>query len=383
MVYTPIYVVKTKNAATMALNDMTIKQVLHHSIYRPLPYGHGGEKRTAQIYEEAQQQGVQFCNLHFTKNEGITIRRLWLSVWLLICVYGIAHWKSLRAFLKQVRNTAIHYDRLLSFFRDTDNHIFVWESVRPEWYILPYLAHKYGKAVVACPHNTESLVPDRNDLLFNYRKQQTFERELTVLKHCEQVFVISREETWLLRLWGVNAYYLPYYPAIECRDWLLDIRKQRAIHPKTNKPTYLVIGSAINQPTAIGMQQLVDYVVSHNMNIVLRIGGYGTDQHICVPKDCGNVVLLGELEQDQLTQEMIECDAILINQPPTTGALTRIVEAEIAGIPVVANTDSMRNYFNILGIYEYRQLDELADVLSQELQVPSIPTPPDNKVFDK
>ena len=361
---------------------MTMKQILHHSIYRPFSYGHGGEKRTAQICEEAQQQGVAFCNLHFTKNEALTMRRIWLSMWLLVHIYGITHWNSLRAFLRQVRNIAIHYDQLMSFFKDTDSNIFVWESVRPEWYILPYLAHKYGKVVIACPHNTESLVPNSHSSLFSYHNQQAFEQELTVLRHCEQVFVISREETWLLRLWGVNAYYLPYYPARECREWLLDdIRKQRAIRSKTNKLTYLVIGSAINQPTAIGMQQLVDYVVSHNMDIVLRIGGYGTDQYICVPQNCGNVVLLGELEQDQLTQEMIECNAILINQPPTTGALTRIVEAEIAGIPVVANTDSMRNYFNIPGIYEYRQLDELADVLSLELQVPAIPEMPDCKLL--
>lgn len=358
-----------------------MKQVLHHSIYRPFSYGHGGEKRTAQICEEAQQQGVAFCNLHFTKNEALTMRRIWLSMWLLVRIYGITHWNSLRAFLRQVRNIAIHYDQLMSFFKDTDSNIFVWESVRPEWYILPYLAHKYGKVVIACPHNTESLVPNSHSSLFSYHKQQAFEQELTVLRHCEQVFVISREETWLLRLWGVNAYYLPYFPARECREWLLDIRKQRAIRSKTNKPTYLVIGSAINQPTAIGMQQLADYAAEHCLNVELRIGGYGTAQHIHIPNGCKNVVLLGELSQEQLTREMTECTALLINQPPTTGALTRIVEAEIAGIPVVANTDSMRDYFNIPGIYEYRIMDELQEVLQQELRMPQIPQKPDAHLF--
>ena len=130
-----------------------------------------------------------------------------------------------------------------------------------------------------------------------------------------------------MRLYGVNAYYLPYYPAKECREWLLGIRSVREQKEPKEKRTFLVIGSAINAPTAIGMQQLVDYMEKLRLNVELRIGGYGTAQHIHIQNDYKNVVLLGELSQKQLTQEMIECDAILINQPPTTGALTRIVEA--------------------------------------------------------
>lgn len=129
------------------------------------------------------------------------------------------------------------------------------------------------------------------------------------------------------------------------------------------------------------MQQLVDYMEKLQLNVELHIGGYGTAQHIHIANDYKNVVLLGELSQEQMTREMIECNAILINQPPTTGALTRIVEAEIAGVPVVANTDSMRDYFKIPGIYEYRTMDELKDVLSRDLQMPSIPPRPDSKLF--
>ena len=44
-------------------------KVLHHSIFEPLPNGHGGEKRSYQIYVEAQENGVAFANLVFTHKE--------------------------------------------------------------------------------------------------------------------------------------------------------------------------------------------------------------------------------------------------------------------------------------------------------------------------
>lgn len=357
--------------------------ILAFRIFACKPFGNGGERREAQLDEIFRTAGIErtyygmSCPPLSAKKWCRAIRLIARSQNRVVFRQLLFHPKSVYGYL---RAWAWNVDSLEAFF-ENEERLFVYEGSAEFHYPVVEEALRRGKRVIAVMHNLESLVPGRRSSVTRHYAPADFPNEVALLRQCEMVFMISREETWLLRLWGVNAYYLPYYPAKECREWLLDIRKQRAILPKTKKPTYLVIGSAINQPTAIGMQQLVDYVVSHNMDIVLRIGGYGTDQHICLPKDCGNVVLLGELEQDQLTQEMIECDAILINQPPTTGALTRIVEAEIAGIPVVANTDSMRNYFNILGIYEYRRLDELADVLSQELLVPAIPEMPDCRLL--
>ena len=68
---------------------------------------------------------------------------------------------------------------------------------------------------------------------------------------------------------------------------------------------------------------------------------------------------------------LIEVDGIIIYQPPTTGALTRIPEMLLAGIPVYANFDAARNYFNVDGVIQYHSFEELLNVLS--MPAPSSP----------
>lgn len=360
-------------------------KVLAFHIFECKPFGNGGERREAQLDEIYREVGVtrRYYGMHrIPLTIGMWLRSVRLiaqSQNRVIFRHIFTHPKAVYHYIK---SWAWNVDELRSFFK-TDDNMFVYEGSAAYHYPVVEEAFRRKKKVVAVMHNIESLVPGCKSPVTQHTAPADFLNEVALLRRCEVVFMISREETWLMRLYGVNAYYLPYYPAKECREWLLQIRAAREQMTQKSKRTFLVIGSAINAPTASGMQQLADYAAESQQNVELRIGGYGTAQHIHIPNDYKNVVLLGELSQEQLTREMVECNAILINQPPTTGALTRIVEAEIAGVPVVANTDSMRDYFNIPGIYEYRTMDELKDVLSRDLQMPAIPLRPDSKLFIK
>lgn len=357
--------------------------ILAFRIFPSKPFGNGGERREAQLDEIYREAGIS-RRYYAMDCPPLTLGMWWRSFRLIfrsqnrvIFRHLIRHPKAVYHYLKA---WAWNVDSLLSFCQ-SDESLFVYEGSAAYHYPVVEEALRHGKKVVAVMHNIESLVPGSKSEITQHYAPADLQDEIHLLRRCDTVFMISKEETWLMRLYGVNAYYLPYYPAKECREWLLQIRTAREKNNSSLAQSYLVIGSAINSPTAIGMQQLVDYAAACLQCITLRVGGYGTDKRIRIPVGCSNVVLLGELSQEQLTHEMTTCTAILINQPPTTGALTRIVEAEIAGVPVVANTDSMRDYFNIQGIYEYRQLDELAVVLNQELQIPNVPPKPDSKLF--
>lgn len=359
--------------------------ILAFHIFECKPFGNGGERREAQLDEIYHEAGI-VRTYYGMRRIPLTMGRWWRSIKLImqsqnrvIFLQLFTHFKTVYCY---IREWAWNVDALKSWCA-SDEKLFVYEGSAAHHYPVVEEAFRRKKRVVAVMHNIESLVPGCKSPITQHYAPVDFKDEVALLRKCDTVFMISKEETWLMRLYGVNAYYLPYYPANECREWLLQIRAVREQQETKDKRTFLVIGSAINAPTAIGMQQLADYAAEHCLNVELRIGGYGTAQHIHIPNGCKNVVLLGELSQEQLTREMTECTALLINQPPTTGALTRIVEAEIAGIPVVANTDSMRDYFNIPGIYEYRTMDELKDVLSRDLQMPAIPLRPDSKLFIK
>ena len=359
--------------------------ILAFRIFDSKPFGNGGERREAQLNEVYNELGIQrtYYGMHI---KPLTIGLWWRALRLVMQSQNRVIFRHLfthpKAVYHYLQAWAWNVDSLKTFFLQKEDR-FVYEGSAAYHYVVVEEAFRQKKHVVAVMHNIETLVPGSRSEITQHYAPVDFLNEVSLLRQCETVFMISKEETWLMRLYGVNAYYLPYYPAKECRDWLLQIRTAREQQEKENRHTYLVVGSAINSPTAIGMQQLVDYTAKYLPDITLRVGGYGTDSRIRIPADCKNVVLLGELSQEQLTQEMMDCTAILINQPPTTGALTRIVEAEIAGIPVIANTDSMRDYFNIQGIYEYRTLDELSSVLHQDLAVPEVPNRPDYSLFEK
>ncbi len=359
------------------------KNVLAFRIFPSNPFGNGGERREAQLDEIYRELGIS-RRYYGMENPPLTLGMWWHSFLLILRSQNRVIFRHLLLHPKVVyhylRAWAWNVDSLRSFCQSEES-LFVYEGSAAYHYPVVEEALRYQKKVVAVMHNIESLVPGCKSEITQHYAPADFQDEIHLLRRCDVVFTISKEETWLMRLYGVNAYYLPYYPAKECREWLLQIRAARENNSPYSAQSYLVIGSAINGPTAIGMQQLVDYAAAHLQGAALHIGGYGTDKHLHIPAGCSNVVLLGELSQKQLTYEMTTCTAILINQPPTTGALTRIVEAEIAGIPVVANTDSMRDYFNIQGVYEYRQLSELPAVLSQELHIPNVPPKPDCRLF--
>ena len=337
--------------------------ILHHSVFLPLSNGHGGEKRTYQILFDLQAKGYSLQEVNFSKSKRLYIRSLFSAFILLMRVYGITHWKSPKTFLKFLITTAYQYDQLVSSFRDSDADFFLWESVRPERYLLLYLAQKYGKKVIACPHNVESLVPLQNSSLFRFSKKQAFEWEINILKESEQVYAISHEETWLLNLWGVKAECYLYAPVGEILSQMQTLQLQRDY--TNDKMAYLLLGTAINEATRWGMQHIIDLWTNHTIPYPLHVGGYGTEK-LSVPEEEQQILFLGEMTDDQLQNEQIHAKALLIYQPPTTGALTRISEALVAGIPVIANDAAARSYYNMPNVHVYQDDNELLKILSTD-----------------
>jgi hypothetical protein len=106
---------------------------------------------------------------------------------------------------------------------------------------------------------------------------------------------------------------------------------------------------------------------------IFHIAGYGTEKlEAYIPKR-SSIVLHGSVTQAVLDNLLTKVDAILINQPYTSGALTRIPEMFIAGIPVICNEASARSYFNYHGVYLFHNEIDLDILLKQPLEVPLIP----------
>jgi glycosyltransferase involved in cell wall biosynthesis len=233
--------------------------------------------------------------------------------------------------------------------------------------------------VIAVCHNLESLVYNQAS---QRRILNLFNEEVVVLYRCLMTITISHEETLLLNNFGVNAHYLPYYPARPILDRLHAIRTQRAAGKKDG---ILVIGSVKNAPTREGILRAVAYWQEQQLEKKagrLLVGGYDSDKLAAKLKDASGVEFLGSLSNEQLDDILCRVRACLCYQERGAGALTKICEMLIAGIPVAANTVAARSYHGMAGVVEFRGLEELQPALERLMGAPEnipAPAPPDNQ----
>jgi hypothetical protein len=109
------------------------------------------------------------------------------------------------------------------------------------------------------------------------------------------------------------------------------------------------------------MQVLVDFAASKSLSFDLRVAGYNTES-LRIPQH-PDISFFGTVTTEELDKILVETDAVLIYQPPTTGALTRIPEMLVAGIPVFVNFDAGRNYLGMSDVHLYDTFEDLFETL--------------------
>jgi hypothetical protein len=337
--------------------------ILLDSFFEAKASGHGGNRRSAQILELLDRSGVPVTR--FDRQLLTTARDRYLAAIHAVLNPQTTHFvrrhriqlgRSLNglAFCGFQRQL---YDRVLS--QNKSSKLLLWEATKN--YVAPYIAKDKGINVIAMPHNLESFVPDQTAF------HESLSTEIQALAKADIVFCIAREEEWLLRLHGVNAHYLPYYPPQAIEQHLLKIRRDR-----TPKNRCLILGSAGNPPTRQGMIEQIQWLkqLRPHLTFEVDIAGYKTEslQEYCDDR----FTLHGTVNDEQLSTLLTQTKTALIHQTPSSGALTRIPELLIAGIPVIANGNACRSAFNYAGIYCYDDLYELLDRLNQPLEPPPL-----------
>ena len=333
-----------------------MKTVVCHTKFGLNPFGDGGSRRSVQIRELLANNGFLFEEDPFALPK--KANKCQLFQWSIRAAkfvwkyYPLRRIRSLSDYVNLVKYFALRipviYDKYLH--RDV---VFLWENTNDKK--LLYLMRATGKQVIGMPHNIESLV--------NNGSTQALRDEIEVLKGCDVVFAISKEETWLLRVLGINAYYLPYYPPHACASFLSSIRIKRKVRHSNARKQYLLLGSATNIPTKEGMQYLINCVKTFSPPFDLSVAGFGTEA-----LQGGNppgIKCWGTVSNETLGMLLYETDAVLLFQPPTTGALTRIPEMLLAGIPIFVNFDAGRNYLGLSSVHLYDSFEDLFDTLKR------------------
>ncbi len=326
-----------------------MRRIVCHTKFKLDPFADGGSKRSVQLREILTNHGLEFEDDSFNKDENVPKVQLLQRAFRAMGFIGKHYPKkisSIAEYIRLIKYYALRMPAVYDKYKHQDV-VFFWENTSDRDGL--YLMKATGNPVIGVPHNVESLVSKGS--------YKVLGDEIDNLKACDAVFAISTEETWLLRLFGVNAQYLPYYPPKEAVDYYLSIRQKREKRNLGERRNYLLLGSATNPPTKEGMQSMIDFFGKARLPFDLSVAGYETE-NLTNPNN-SFIRFYGTVSTTQLEQILCEVDAVLIYQPPTTGALTRIPEMRIAGVPVFVNFDASRNYFNIEDVRLYDTFDDL------------------------
>jgi hypothetical protein len=338
------------------------ESILQDSFFEQDEHGHGGNRRTLQIAELIQSAGFLIKGNQKFK---VTRLRKYLAGFYFLARHPLKlplSYRKIGIYGQQFLN----YQQILK--NPSSTKLFIWEATAD--YLAPCFVKAAGYKVLALPHNLESLVLSNYESLNLKSLLGRFENEIKSLNQSDAIFCISREEQWLLKLCGVSADFLPYYPPQSISANLLKLREQRATSTKTR---FLILGTALNYPTLLGMIEQLQWLktIRAEIEFEVDIAGYGTEQlqEYC---DHPSFNLLGAIDPEKLDNLMLEAKAILVHQRAGVGALTRIPEMITAGIPVIANSNTCRSAFEYPGVYCYDSHSELSELICRSLPIPDL-----------
>jgi glycosyltransferase involved in cell wall biosynthesis len=310
-----------------------MSSLLHICAYSPKSAcEHGGVRRSMQLCAVAEQKGGEIvipisptpANLHFLLRPFALLKSIRN-----IFRIGIFYF-SFKGFL-----IALLQGAWLAIVMERNEESVLWIEVAPNRsMLLAALISASDRSYIAFPHNVEFLVPSHCQGYFSGRGSEFF-IEQYVYTRASRVCAISEFDAAVIRSLGVNSVdVLSYAPVGPQREELLLIR---GLRESSEKSYMLILGTVGNLPTRIGIDHLLRLIALEcsqpsSPAREYKLAGYGTEVFRDMAPSA--VVVLGSVSKEVLRELMVSCSALLVSQPQTSGMLTRIVEAEVAGIPV-------------------------------------------------
>lgn len=347
-----------------------------YTSFNPNAKGHGGEKRSFQISEiikthfpEIQQKKIEIIGSVYNSKEFQRNQKL-LSYF--SKKNQLSEFSNI--FQELPIRSKINTNALINFyinhFLPYKKGLVIWEPSILTDYLLPRVLKSLNFKIIALPHNIESLVPNQKNSFTPIQDNDSFKYELESFHFCDRIFSISRSDQLILGLNKVNSDFLPYFPIGKQNEEFQELRAERTGH---RKDIILLLGSATNPPTKFGMLQFLESIVLDD-TVEIHIVGRGTEalSFNCNPKNKSKIFCHSFMDDIELKQILLRTRYLVVDQLPTTGALTRIPEFLQMGIPVAANPFAARDYYYADGVHIYNNINELMACL---LNTPPVPKP--------
>lgn len=225
-----------------------------------------------------------------------------------------------------------------------------------------------GFELTAIPQNLEAFMNwHQLDPITRRRGWNSFTWEIEFFRRMNSVLALSREDTWLLRNLGIAAARYPYWPDAKTETHLAGLRAQRANHPPTG--AILVLGSALNAPTIEGMNRLLPRLAGRRCVVV----GQGVSR-FASSYPAGTLEFHDSVDDATLDRFMVSAPCACIHQDRGSGALTRIRNLLLAGVPVIGSEMAARDYQDEPDVRIYSQFAELPPLVEAAVATPTVAT---------
>ena len=340
--------------------------ILHADYFATTGFGEGISHRAEQIAELLARVGPPVVRVEVDpstigKPAGLAwgLRHLWVSG------YRVPHRLPL------VGRYGRRLAALVRFFRrQPPGSCVVW-CVASDW-VIPHAARLADLPVVAVPMMNEAFVEFGHVVMGGGTVWDRLRFEVDRLSMARSVICSSREEQWLLAGFGLIADYLPMFPASALHNHLAGLRRRRV---QNQLEHVLILSSFSNPPNRAGVLHLAKMIAALSRpRPAVILAGFETEQFRAHLPD-GLFTIEGAVSQARLDELMIGARAMLIWQQSGTGALTRIPESLVAGMPVFCNGIAARSAHHYQGVHTFETVSELAELLDRDLPIPPIPPP--------
>jgi hypothetical protein len=325
---------------------------------------HGGVRRTEQLIEVIRPLGVETINPFVGFNEALAqairhplaLLRFFLRSLQLALTSGFT-------FKGIIRLTVYGSNVYTLVKKGKYDEVLIETTTREPLLVVEALRIAKVKYYVF-PHNIEFMVPSQRETSYR-KKSHHFSFEYEVYRDAEKVFTISDFDTAILSSMEISCCTMPYYPVEVELENLLKVRQQRTFrhrHQKGDLPMYLLMGTAGNAPTRKGFLRQIKLFLEETKDMTesprLVVAGFATE--IFKEYECEKVSVLGAVSSGTLQNLLIETSGVLVNQPQTTGFLTKFVELNLSHLPVFVFSDYYQsNHLEDYWIFNVRSFQEV------------------------
>ena len=321
---------------------------------------HGGVKRADQIKELLSRFDVLSANPYLSIGKSVKLSLLNPSAFLEgLCFSIVAFFKGIS--IKGLILFSFKSVEIIKIIRaNSDREIILEGGGNLPIIVMNYLIYKKLKFNTFL-QNIEYLVPENNrDNYFKSSKDKYF-LELKGYKGAKSIFTISDLDSAILGCQKIHSETILYFPAAKDLKKLKTIQNIRNKSVLNKKSCYiLLLGTVANPPTRQGMLTAINSFKNQNSKYKLKVAGFGTDifNHL----NSSNINILGSVTEKKLQELMLEAKCLIVNQAQTTGFLIKIVDFNLAGIPILITSKYYQGYhLERYGIFraEYNQIPKI------------------------